>query len=92
MDQPHGPAPVGRDAWAQALVAIDTPAIRPTALGPGRQPVRGGCNGPGATSFELVARPLWGLAAQAVGGPAGAKTPWDEVRSAPVVAIDPDPA
>jgi hypothetical protein len=90
--QLHGPAPTGRDAWADALVAIAAPATRLAALGPGRQPVHGSTNDPGATWFELVARPLWGLAAHAAGGLTGGETQWDQARTALAAAVDPDHA
>lgn len=78
----------GRDGWSRALDAIAAPATRTAALGPDRQPVHATNHDPGATWFELIARPLWGLAAGAAGG-LRAEARWDEVRSALTAAVDP---
>jgi hypothetical protein len=53
---------------SRALLAVTAPAVRLAALGPHRQPTAASSNDPGATWLELVARPLWGLAAHAAGG------------------------
>src|SRR5918998_3942961 len=59
----HGPLPAGRDGWEWALLRLVTPAVQRAALGPARQPAVASVNDPGATWWELVTRPLWGLAA-----------------------------
>jgi hypothetical protein len=57
-----------RDGWRRALLAVTAPGTRFAALGPDRQPASASSNDTGATWLELVARPLWGLAAHAAGG------------------------
>jgi hypothetical protein len=59
------------------------------ALGPDRQPANASSNDPGATWLELVARPLWGLAAHAAGG-GHTDQQWQEVRHGLVAALDPE--
>lgn len=76
------------DAWSQALLALTAPATRLASLGPDRQPVSASSNDPGATWLELVARPLWGLAAHAAGG-GRADEQWHDVRHSLLAALDP---
>ncbi|GAB3843262.1 DUF2264 domain-containing protein [Dactylosporangium cerinum] len=78
----------GRGGWAQALLAVTAPATRLAALGPARQPVSASSNDPGATWLELVARPLWGLAAHAAGG-GRADEQWHDVRRSLIAALNP---
>jgi hypothetical protein len=78
-----------RDGWRRALLAVTAPAARLAALGPDRQPVSASSNDPGATWLELVARPLWGLAAHAAGG-GRADQQWHQVRHSLVSALDPE--
>lgn len=87
--QLHGPAPATREQWGDALIAVVAPATGTAARGPQWQPVYPTNHDPGATWFELVARPLWGLGAYAAGGFAGAKQQWDELRAALTNAVDP---
>jgi hypothetical protein len=63
----YGPLGTGKQAWASALEKLARPAIRRAALGPGRQPANASTNDPLATWWELVTRPLWGLAALEAG-------------------------
>ncbi|MEV6930746.1 DUF2264 domain-containing protein [Dactylosporangium sp. NPDC051485] len=92
LAQLHGtPAPQltgTHDGWAQALLAVTAPATRLASLGPDRQPVCASSNDPGATWLELVARPLWGLAAHAAGG-GRADEQWHNVRHSLLAALDP---
>ncbi|GAA2621079.1 DUF2264 domain-containing protein [Dactylosporangium fulvum] len=76
------------DGWAHALLAVTAPATRLAALGPDRQPVSASSNDPGATWLELVARPLWGLAAHAAGG-GRADEQWHDVRRSLLAALNP---
>jgi hypothetical protein len=71
------------------LVAVTAPAARRAALGPDRQPANTSSNDPGATWLELVARPLWGLAAHSAGG-GRADQQWHEVRTSLIAALDPE--
>ncbi|MGS2619948.1 DUF2264 domain-containing protein, partial [Micromonospora sp. LZ34] len=91
LRQIHGIVSAGRAGWSNALMQVIAPATRIAALGPGRQPVHASNHDPGATWLELVARPLWGLAAYAAGG-GTADTPWHEVRAALTAALDPEHA
>ncbi len=59
----YGPLPGGRDGWEWALLRLATPAVERAALGPDRQPAVASASDPGATWWELVTRPMWGLAA-----------------------------
>jgi hypothetical protein len=77
-----------RDGWRRALLAVTAPAVRLAALGPDRQPADASSNDPGATWLELVARPLWGLAAHAAGG-GRADEQWHQVRHSLIAALDP---
>ncbi|HCT81203.1 MAG TPA: hypothetical protein DGT23_32470 [Micromonosporaceae bacterium] len=52
-----------RESWRRALLSLATPAVERAALGPARQPVVASTSDPLATWWELVTRPLWGLAA-----------------------------
>ncbi|MEV4757214.1 DUF2264 domain-containing protein [Micromonospora sp. NPDC049559] len=92
LTQLHGSFPDDltdtRAGWRRALLAVTAPATRLAALGPDRQPADPSSNDPGATWLELVARPLWGLAADAAAG-GRADQQWDEVRQALPAALDP---
>lgn len=59
--QRYGPLPQGRAGWEQALTALTKPAMERAALGPDRQPSAASSNDAGATWWELLTRPLWGL-------------------------------
>jgi hypothetical protein len=93
LSQLHGPLSSGtpdvRERWQRALLALTAPATRLAALGPDRQPATPSSNDPGATWLELVARPLWGLAAHAAGG-GRADEQWHEIRHALTAAFGPD--
>jgi hypothetical protein len=86
--QIHGPVSAHREGWSRALAQLAAPATRVAALGPDRQPVHGSNHDPGATWFELVTRPLWGMAPHAAGG-GTATEQWNELRSALAAAVDP---
>lgn len=88
--QLFGPAPTTREGWADALLALAAPATRTAAAGPGRMPVHASMSDHRAVWFELVARPLWGLAAHAAGGLSGADRQWEEARHALTSAVDPE--
>ncbi|MCP2321857.1 hypothetical protein HDA40_000364 [Hamadaea flava] len=88
LHQIHGAVSADREGWFSALLAVVSPATRTAALGPDRQPVHATNHDPGATWFELVARPLWGLAASAAGG-LRADVQWDELRNSLTAAVDP---
>ncbi|WP_329544130.1 DUF2264 domain-containing protein [Streptomyces sp. NBC_01356] len=88
--QLFGPAPTTREGWADALLALAAPATRTAAAGPGRMPVHASMSDHRAVWFELVARPLWGLAAHAAGGLSGADRQWEETRHALTSAVDPE--
>jgi hypothetical protein len=88
--QLFGPAPSTREGWADALLALVAPATRTAAAGPERMPVHPSMSDRGAVWFELIARPLWGLAAHASGGLSGADPQWDELRRALTAAVDPE--
>jgi hypothetical protein len=66
--QMHGPLPPGRAGWERAVRVLADPATRAAALGPFRAPVMMSNHDPLANWFELIARPLWGLAPLAAGG------------------------
>jgi hypothetical protein len=87
LHQIHGAVSAQREGWFSALVSVVSPATRTAALGPDRQPVYATNHDSGATWFELVARPLWGLAAAAGGLRADAQ--WDEIRGSLTAAVDP---
>lgn len=93
LTQLHGPLSVPltdpRDGWRRALLAVIAPATRLAALGPDRQPADASSNDAGATWLELVARPLWGLAAHSAGG-GRAEEQWHEVRHSLTAALDPE--
>jgi hypothetical protein len=93
LTQLHGPLSENptdpRDGWRRALIAVTAPATRLAALGPDRQPASASSNDSGATWLELVARPLWGLAAHSAGG-GRADQQWHEVRHSLTAALDPD--
>lgn len=90
LHQIHGPVSAGREGWSDALLAVTAPAVRVAVLGPARQPVQATNHDPGATWFELLTRPLWGLAAQAATGtPSAAAEDWDLIRFALANAVDP---
>lgn len=86
--QLHGPLPPDRAGWQAAVRALAAPATRLAALGPDRAPVVMSNHDPLASWFELVARPLWGLAPLAAGGGAAGDA-WAELRSALGAAVDP---
>lgn len=88
--QLFGPAPTTRKGWADALLALVAPATRTAAAGPERMPVHPSMSDRGAVWFELVTRPLWGLAGHAAGGLSGADRQWDELRRALTAAVDPE--
>lgn len=88
LHQIHGPVSAHREGWSRALVQLAAPATRIAALGPQRQPVHGSNHDPESTWFELVTRPLWGLAPHAAGG-GTAPQQWDELRSGLAAAVDP---
>ncbi|NUR48692.1 MAG: DUF2264 domain-containing protein [Hamadaea sp.] len=88
LHQIHGAVSAHREGWFSALLAVVSPATRTAALGPDRQPVHATNHDSGATWFELVARPLWGLAAAAAGG-LRADAQWDELRGSLTAAVDP---
>ncbi|WP_083936748.1 DUF2264 domain-containing protein [Longispora albida] len=88
LQQLHGDVTPGRDGWSRALVQLAAPAARTAARGPGWQPVTASNHDPGATWLELVARPLWGLAAHAAGG-GRAEEQWHQIRAALTAAVDP---
>jgi len=88
LHQIHGAVSAHREGWSRAVVQLAAPATRIAALGPDRQPVHGSNHDPGATWFELVTRPLWGLAPHAAGG-GTAPQQWDELRTALTAAVDP---
>lgn len=85
----HGALRPGREGWAAAMARLVAPATALAARGPAHQPATPSSNDPGATWFELVTRPLWGLAAHAAGG-GRAPRQWDEVRAALTAAVNPD--
>lgn len=87
----YGKLTPGRDGWADALLRLVAPATALAARGPAHQPAVPSTSDPLATWFELVTRPLWGLAALAAGG-GRAPAAWDEVRAALTAAVDPDHA
>ncbi|NUT38143.1 MAG: DUF2264 domain-containing protein [Hamadaea sp.] len=90
LHQIQGPVSAGREGWADALLTVAAPAARVAALGPARQPVHATNHDPGATWFELLTRPLWGMAAQAAGGTPGALAEeWELIRFALARAVDP---
>jgi hypothetical protein len=86
--QLHGPLPPGRAGWESAVRELAAPATRTAALGPSRTPVTISNHDPLANWFELVTRPLWGLAPLAAGGGA-APAGWAELRAALSAAVDP---
>jgi hypothetical protein len=86
--QLHGPLPSGRAGWESAVRVLADPATQGAALGPGRTPVMMSNHDPLANWFELVARPLWGLAPLAAGGGA-APAAWARLRAALAAAVDP---
>jgi hypothetical protein len=86
--QLHGPLAAGRAGWEGAVRDLAAPATRAAALGPSRTPVTMSNHDPLANWFELVARPLWGLAPLAAGG-AAAPAAWAELRAALTAAVDP---
>ncbi|NUT21172.1 MAG: DUF2264 domain-containing protein [Hamadaea sp.] len=88
LHQIHGAVSAHREGWLSALLAVVSPATRTAALGPDRQPVHATNHDSGATWFELVARPLWGLAAAAAGG-LRADAQWHELRGSLTAAVDP---
>lgn len=71
------------------MLDLVRPALRLAARGPSFQPVVATNHDPGATWLELVARPLWGLAAHAAGG-GQAPEAWADARCALTGAVDPD--
>jgi len=79
----HGPLPSGREGWEWALERLITPAVERAALGPRRQPAIASSSDAGATWWELVTRPLWGLAS--VNKP----DLWTVVRETIAKAVDP---
>jgi hypothetical protein len=86
--QLHGPLPPGRAGWQSAVRELAAPAARAAALGPSHTPVLMSNHDPLANWFELVARPLWGLAPLAAGGGA-APAAWAQLRAALTAAVDP---
>ncbi|MEV0643756.1 DUF2264 domain-containing protein [Phytomonospora sp. NPDC050363] len=90
--QLHGPAPTDRAGWQRSALALIAPATATAALGPAYTPVTMSNHDAGANWFELVTRPLWGLAPLTAGGGA-ADRQWDEVNGALSRAFDPrDPS
>jgi hypothetical protein len=83
-----GPIQRSRDGWSDALVNLVRPAVALAVRGPDHQRQSLSSNDPLATWFELVARPLWGLAAHATGGGQAHDT-WDQVRQALTAALNP---
>ncbi|MBV1855280.1 DUF2264 domain-containing protein [Catellatospora tritici] len=88
-DELHGSVTPDRDGWVAALRQLTGPATTLAARGPHRQPAGSSTADAGATWFELVTRPLWGLAALAAGGGC-ADAEWDSLRDALTAAVDPD--
>ncbi|WP_158299885.1 DUF2264 domain-containing protein, partial [Glycomyces paridis] len=81
----YGPLEQSRNGWASAALAIGRPAVDLAAQGPGAAPVTMSNHSHHEDWFELLTRPLWGLAA--------AETVPDEVwaalRDALARALDP---
>jgi hypothetical protein len=86
--QLHGPLAPGRAGWEGAVRDLAAAATRAAALGPAHTPVTMSNHDPLANWFELVARPLWGLAPLAAGG-AAAPAAWAALRAALTAAVDP---
>lgn len=86
--QLHGRLASDRSGWETAARALIAPATRAAALGPAHTPVVMSNHDPLANWFELVTRPLWGLAPLAAGGGA-ASGAWTEVRASLAAAVDP---
>lgn len=80
----YGPLGQGKRGWQCALIQLITPAVRRAALGPDRQPAVASVSDPLATWWELVTRPLWGLAAL------GDHPLWGTVRHTIERAVDPE--
>lgn len=86
--QVHGALAPDRSGWEAAVPALAAPAARLAALGPDHCPVNLSNHDPLANWFELLTRPLWGLAPLAAGG-VSAPEPWAQVRAALAAAVDP---
>ncbi|WP_020521872.1 DUF2264 domain-containing protein [Catelliglobosispora koreensis] len=80
----YGALEPGRAGWRQALLALTTPAVRRAALGPWQQPATSSTSDGLATWWELLTRPLWGLAALRE------HDLWPTIRATIARAVDPD--
>ncbi|WP_176953225.1 DUF2264 domain-containing protein [Glycomyces sambucus] len=90
MTSPHrtfGPLDQSHAGWGAAALAIGRPAVELAARGPGAMPVTMSNHSHRENWFELLTRPLWGLA------PAKDHVPdavWAPLAAALARALDPD--
>lgn len=83
----HGPLEQTHAGWAAAAAAVGRPAVDLAVRGPGAMPVTMSNHSHAENWFELLTRPLWGLAAAP---DAVSDDRWEALAAAIARALDPE--